>query len=131
MDINNETDTYWIDQAVFIVDNYLIRIVGGFGVLFNLFFAIVIRHKSLKNKLHDLFWCRAAVNFSLSILVVGQLGNCFTCEFSSYELVFYQFHICALGIRSLKLSSLLSDLHLITNRFLEIIRKKNFIQKII
>ncbi len=129
MNTENESDVDWTDQAIFVLDNYVIRIAGSLGVLLNLFFAIVLRHKSLKNKLYDFFWCRVAINFLISVLVAGQLGNCFACEFSSYEVVIYQYHINALGLRLLKLSSLLSDLHLIVNRFLEITRKKNCVQK--
>ncbi len=120
---------HWTEQATDIVESYLIRIVGAIGVVFNVFFAVMLLNRSLKHKIYNFLWCRAVCNLSVCLLSAGFVKKCFVCEYDSYEFLFYQYYISTINSRVFSLASLISDLLLILNRFLEIVKKKSFLSK--
>ncbi len=122
---DNALSSYnWIDQAAYIINTYLIRTVGGFGVLINLFLCILLLHKTLVHKLYDFFWSRVFYNFLVCLFAAGHAEACFNCEFDSYWLIIYQYYINRNTGKLLLNASLISENFLTLNRFFEIINKK-------
>lgn len=126
--ITNIPDTghLWTETATDIIEAYLIRIVGAIGVCFNIFLAVILLNKRLK---HNIYNCRAVCSLSVSLLGLGFVRKCFVCENGNNWLAFYSFYISVITLRQCMLASLISDLFLISNRFLEIIKKKTFLSK--
>ncbi len=124
-----DNEYHWTEYTTDIVESYLIRIVGAIGVVFNVFFAVILLNRSLKHKIYNFLWCRAVCNLSVCILSAGFVKKCFVCEYDSYEFLFYQYYISTINSRVFSLASLMSDLFLILNRFLEIVKKKSFLFK--
>jgi len=122
-------DLQWAIDLTEIINNYVIRITGGVGALANLLFVVLLLNKNLKHKIYDFFWCRSICNLLVCVLAAGYVSNCYDCESESYWFLFYQWHINFIGIRILSLSCFISDIFLIVNRYLQIIRKQNFFSK--
>ena len=62
------TEHHWADHATDIIENYFIRLVGAIGVVFNIFFAVILLNKSLKHKIYNFLWCRAVCYLTLCFL---------------------------------------------------------------
>ncbi len=54
----NEPVYPWAVQGTLILNIYVIRILGGLGVLVNLFFVFVFSYRTLQHKIYDFLWCR-------------------------------------------------------------------------
>ena len=121
---------HWLINATEIIETYFIRIFGGIGVLFNLYFAYILLHKGLKDKIYGYFWSRAICHFIVSLFAASYMGNCISCPGTSYWLQFYKYYVASIGIRISSLASLISDLFLIFNRYFEITRINNYISRL-
>jgi len=119
----------WAVQGVLILDNYTSRIVGGIGILMNLFFMPLLSHRTLKHKIYDFLWCRQITSLITCIPVTAYNGNCFSCDYDSEWQVYYTW-FDALTIRAFSLASFNSDILLISNRYFEIIRKTTFLKRL-
>jgi hypothetical protein len=64
-----------------------------------------------------------------NLFVAGYVETCFECESYSYWFAFYQIYINGIGLRIVSCASLLSDIFLILNRYLEITKKSISIWK--
>jgi len=124
-----ESGEDWAKVGSFIIDRYLSRITGGLGVLLNFLFAIMLLHKDLKHKIYDFYWCRCICNLMVSLLVTGYVTNCFSCSYESYWSAIYGWYILTMNLRVFSLSSFISDIFLVLNRFCEITKKDFFLAK--
>ncbi len=113
----------WAKEGAQILASYVVRAVGGFGIVLNAFYAKILFDKSLKHKIYDFFLCRVLCNGIVCLFVAGYIQMCFECESYSYWFIFYEIYINANGIRVVSFASLLSDIFLILNRYLEITKK--------
>jgi hypothetical protein len=73
----------WAVQEALILDNYTSRIVGGIGILMNLFFVLLLSRRTLKHKIYDFLWCRQITSLITCIPVTAYNGNCFSCDSTS------------------------------------------------
>ncbi len=120
-------EVIWIDRASDFINNYVIRIVGCLGILFNFFFAVMLTHKSLRHKIYDFFWCRVICNLISSMFAAGYLEKCFVCDYETFWFIFYQYYINSIGLRVVSFASLAAEILLILNRFSVIIKKDKFL----
>jgi len=123
----SQTEFEWVSVAASIIDNYLIRITGGIGVLINLFFAILLFRKNSSNKhsIYSFFWCRTIFNLIVCVLTAGYISNCTSCLNDSYWLAFYRWFVITINLRVSLLATFICDLFLVFNRFCQI--KKSFL----
>jgi len=119
----------WAVQGTFILDIYVNRALGGLGVLVNLFFVILLSHRTLKHKIYDFLWCRQFINLIACLPLAASNGFCFTCDFNSAWLIYYTW-FNGVTIRAFSLASFISDILLISNRFFEIIKKTTFLKRL-
>ncbi len=118
----------WMNIATYIINNYLIRVVCCLGIVFNFFFAFILRNKKLTHRIYNFFWCRAVCNFLVCVLgAANKYYICFDCEISSYWLLFYTVYLNTIPIRIACYFTQICDLMLILNRFFQIMNKKNFL----
>ncbi len=110
----------WAIEGTSILSTYVIRVVGGIGIVLNAFYAKILFDKSLKHKIYDFFLCRVFCNAIVCLFVAGYVEMCFECESYSYWFTFYQIYINGIGLRIVSCASLISDIFLILNRYLEI-----------
>jgi len=119
----------WAVQGTLILDIYVNRVLGGLGVLVNLFFVILLSHRTLKHKIYDYLWCRQFTSLIACLPLAVYNGLCFSCDFNSEWLAYFTF-FDAVTIRAFSLASFISDILLISNRFFEIIRKTTFLKRL-
>ncbi len=127
MNLSNTTELNieyeWAIVGNYILENYIIRAIGGIGIVFNALYAKILLNKSLKHKIYDFFLCRVICNVIVCIFVAGNVERCFECESDSYWFLFYQYFINGIGIKIVSFASFISDIFLILNRYLEISKK--------
>ncbi len=127
MNITNTTELNiqdkWAIEGAHILASYVVRAVGGIGIVLNAFYAKLFFDKSLKHKIYDFFLCRVLCNAIVCLFVAGYVEICFECESYSYWYIFYEIYINANSIRVVSFASLISDIFLILNRYLEITKK--------
>jgi len=119
----------WAVQATLILDNYINRALGGIGILVNLFFVILLSHRTLRNKIYDFLWCRQFTSLIACLSSVASSGFCFECDYD-FEWLGYFFWHTAVTIRAFSLASFISDILLILNRYFEVSRKTNFLKRL-
>jgi len=119
----------WAVQGTYILDNIVSRSIGGIGILVNLFFAIILIHRTLRHKIYDFLWCRQFTSLLTCLSVVASYGFCFDCDYDSEWLVYYSWYI-VIAIRAFSLASFISDILLIFNRYFEISRKTAFLRRL-
>ncbi len=110
----------------FVLDRYINRAVGCFGILVNLLFVILLSDKKLKHKIYDFFWCRQFTSLIACLPIAASNGNCFDCE-QKFEWLAYFYWFTSLTIRAFSLASFISDIFLISTRYFDMIRKETFL----
>ncbi len=120
---------WWASQATLIIDSYISRTVAGIGVLFNIAFIVLLKHRVLKHKLYGFMWCRAVCNLMALALIAANIGSCMDCEYQ-YEWMAYYSWLNPLFLRTSTLSAFISDIFLIADRYFEINRKENFFSRL-
>ncbi len=119
----------WAVQGTFILDNYISKVLGGAGLLVNLFFVVLFSQKNLKHKIYNFLWCRQFTNLIACLPLVASNGFCFRCPYSSEWLGYYTwFNACT--IRACSLASFISDIFLIFYRYFEISKKTTFLKRL-
>ena len=88
-----------LQQAAYIIDNYLIGTAGGGGVHFNLLFSILLLNKQLKHRIYNYFWCRTICNLIVCLLASGYVTNCNTCLEVVYWHVAYKWFVIWVNLR--------------------------------
>ncbi len=48
----------WATLTTFMLETYIDRIVGGVGILMNLFFVVLLSHQTLRHQIYKFFWVR-------------------------------------------------------------------------
>jgi hypothetical protein len=119
----------WAVQGTYILDNIVSRSIGGIGILVNLFFVIIISHRTLRHKIYDFLWCRQFTNLLTCLSVAASYGFCFGCEYDSEWLPYYTWYI-VIAIRGLLLASFISDILLMSNRYFEVCQKATFLRRL-
>ncbi len=133
MNYSNDTkylDTEWTVQFSEIINNYIARVIGGSGVIFNLIFIVLLLHKSFKHTVYNFLWSRAACNLFLSLLATGSSTICYKCSSKSYWGLLYETYVIVVGLRVLALASFISDLFLGLKRYLDIDKNNGFFTKL-
>jgi len=71
----------WAVQGIFILDNIVSRSLGGIGILVNLFFVIILSHRTLRHKIYDFLWCRQFTSFQKTTFLrrISKKWNLFIC----------------------------------------------------
>jgi len=119
----------WAVQATLILDNYINRALGGVGILVNLFFVILLSHRTLRNKIYDFLWCRQFASLITCLSVVASFGFSFEYNYD-FEWLGYFAWCTAITIRVFSLASFISDILLISNRYFEVSRKTTFLKRL-
>ncbi len=119
----------WVVQGSYILDNIVSRSIGCIGILVNLFFVIILSHRTLRHKIYDFLWCRQFTSLLTCLSVVASNGFCFGCDYESERLAYYSWYI-ALTIRVFSLASFISDILLIFNRYFEVCQKNTFLRRL-
>jgi hypothetical protein len=119
----------WVVQATFWLNNYINRTFGGVGILVNLFFVILLSHRTLRNKIYDFLWCRQFTSLMACLSIVASFGLCFDCSYDFEWLAYFPWH-AAVTIRVFSLASFISDILLISNRYFEVCRKTTFLKRL-
>ena len=118
-----------LQQAAYIIDNYLIGTAGGIVVHFNLLFSILLLNKQLKHRIYNYFWCRTICNLIVCLLASGYVTNCNTCLEVVYWHVAYKWFVIGVNLRVAGLAPFNCDIYLLLNRFCEIIKNNSFFTK--
>ena len=128
MNLTNTTESniqYWAIDVTYILETYVIRVAGGIGVLLNALYFKILLDKRLKHKIYDFFLCRVLCSAIVCLFGVGNISKCFTCESDSYWFLIYQYYISGIGIRMALFASLISDIFLILNRYLQMTKRNS------
>ncbi len=123
---NSDAQLTWPLLASSIIDTYLTRAFGGIGICTNLLLVIVLLHKSLAHRIYTFFWCRVVSSLIVSIFGVALLPAC-SC-YDAYWLILYRL-LTNLGSRGALIASFICDIFLMLDRYSEITKKKNYINK--
>jgi len=95
----------------------------------NLFFVILLSHRTLQHKIYDFLWCRQFTSLIACLPLAVYNGYCFSCSFDSEWLVYYTW-FDGVTIRAFSLASFISDILLISYRYFEIIKKTTFLKRL-
>jgi hypothetical protein len=116
-------------QGALIINQYIIRITGGVGVLVNLFFVVLLCHTSLRHNIYKFLWCRQFINLVACFQIATSNGFCSGCSFDSEWMAYYSW--CSqVTIRVFLLASFISDILLILNRYFEIVQTPTFLSRL-
>lgn len=132
MDLENESIVSSnLQTATSILNNYLIRFISAFGIIFNLFSLFILKNKRLKHNIYKFLWCRTFSN--LIVCAFGCLyihTSCIVCENSSHDYLFTLWYLFLIPLRMAFTCSAISDIVLILNRYFEILKTKNCLTRL-
>jgi len=115
-----------------VIDNYVTRIIGVIGIIFNIFFLSILYNKKNIELVHNIYRCfrsRALTSLAVSVIVaIHDTFNCRglpSCNMNSYYHAFYNVYVSYLPLELFLTSSIICDVILSINRYFVIIDKKN------
>ncbi len=108
----------------FIMENYIVRVISGIGILLNILSLIVIIDKRFKHSNYSHLWCRTFCNLIVCIFGVFYLNFNSMASEQSYEYLFVSLYVINIPMRTSFLASAFSEITLILNRLLVIKKKK-------
>ena len=123
-----------IEEISDVIGYHLITFVSLVGLALNLSSIKLLRHKSLKHQIYKYLTCKSILDSIVCLFGVGYLKNncllCITSYFNSYGMIFYQFYIIRILIRSALLASTISELCLTLNRIYSLSNKATCLDRV-
>lgn len=120
-----------------VIDNYITRIIAAAGIIFNIFFLIILYNKKNKELVHSIYRCfrgRTLTNLAVNLIVaVHDSFNCRglpSCNMNSYYQAFYNVYFSYIPLELFLTSSIICDVIMSINRYFVIIDKKNSFTKL-
>jgi len=73
-------DYEWALKVTYVLETYVIRLVGASGLLLNAFSVKVLLDRSLRHKIYDFMLCRVLCSVVLCLFVAGYVEKCYKCQ---------------------------------------------------
>jgi len=118
-------DYSFINSITYILHEYIDRVMSGIGILINGFSLVILSNKKLKHDIYNFFFCRALFNIILCLTIAGSIDWIYLNQEGTYYLIAYQFYISYICFKVILMSTSISDLFLVIERYFVITKKKN------
>ena len=121
----------YIDLISNYIGYYGISTVSLIGILINIFIKNLLRNKSLNNTFYKHISIKIMIDLMICIVGIGYLNTvCLICsQYLSYEIMLY-YWVVIISTRYIFFMSTIHEIYLITNRFLILKNRNNWIVKI-
>ena len=117
-----------------IIGYYIIPVVSLIGICLNISTSFILKRKELKQYFYKYLWVKSIIDSLICLIGIGYFRSlCVKCQstkFNSYGILFYQWFVIKINLRTILMVSSLHEIYMITQRYLIIKGKNNWLLNI-